>query len=618
MKTFFKDILKRFAVTLVSTILFALFSIFLFQSVISAFLEQDSEETIKGSFLALDLSMNLTDRPAGFEIEDLTREALTNERKPPNFHLMEVIDAIKKAESDPNIVGIFISGSFMPDGYGCGYEAIQELLSSLKAFKQSGKQIVGFFSNPTQLDYLVYSICNELHMDPSGTLILNGLANEQIFLAETFKKYGIGVQVVRVGEFKGAVEPFILSGFSEENRLQISRLLDLRWKNYLNAVSQNRSLDQDELADLLSERFLFSAESCRENGLTDAVTPYGQILDRLVELGVEDEESEEFAHVELIDYVDRPQPSSDTDSIDEIKEAKLAIVYVEGTIVDGWGDDGFSVGGDEIAQRIREVWKNDDFKGLILRVNSPGGSVSGSDTILSELARAKAEGLPVIVSMGSVAASGGYWIAMNSDKIFAGEQTITGSIGVFGLLPNIKNLGESFGLRWDVVKTQPSSDLMSVSRPKSVNELAVVQEYVDRIYERFISLVSLNRDLNISRVGEIAEGRVWMGADAFELGLVDELGTLKDAVSYTAKAANLGADYKVIEFPKVKNQMDVLNDIFNVNNQKIRGSVSSSGWSGFFNEINILMNQIKSFNDPRNSYTLLPWYRGSFGFSKSP
>jgi protease-4 len=531
---------------------------------------------------------------------------------------MEVIDAIKKAESDPNIVGIFISGSFMPDGYGCGYEAIQELLSSLKAFKQSGKQIVGFFSNPTQLDYLVYSICNELHMDPSGTLILNGLANEQIFLAETFKKYGIGVQVVRVGEFKGAVEPFILSGFSEENRLQVSRLLDLRWKNYLNAVSQNRSLDQDELADLLSERFLFSAESCRENGLTDAVTPYGQILDRLVELGVEDEESEEFAHVELIDYVDRPQPSNDTDSIDEIKEAKLAIVYVEGTIVDGWGDDGFSVGGDEIAQRIREVWKNDDFKGLILRVNSPGGSVSGSDTILSELARAKAEGLPVIVSMGSVAASGGYWIAMNSDKIFAGEQTITGSIGVFGLLPNIKNLGESFGLRWDVVKTQPSSDLMSVSRPKSVNELAVVQEYVDRIYERFISLVSLNRDLNISRVGEIAEGRVWMGADAFELGLVDELGTLKDAVSYTAKAANLGADYKVIEFPKVKNQMDVLNDIFNVNNQKIRGSVSSSGWSGFFNEINILMNQIKSFNDPRNSYTLLPWYRGSFGFSKSP
>jgi protease-4 len=368
----------------------------------------------------------------------------------------------------------------------------------------------------------------------------------------------------------------------------------------------------------LSERFLFSAESCRENGLTDAVTPYGQILDRLVELGVEDEESEEFAHVELIDYVDRHQPSNDTDSIDEIKEAKLAIVYVEGTIVDGWGDDGFSVGGDEIAQRIREVWKNDDFKGLILRVNSPGGSVSGSDTILSELARAKAEGLPVIVSMGSVAASGGYWIAMNSDKIFAGEQTITGSIGVFGLLPNIKNLGESFGLRWDVVKTQPSSDLMSVSRPKSVNELAVVQEYVDRIYERFISLVSLNRDLNISRVGEIAEGRVWMGADAFELGLVDELGTLKDAVSYAAKAANLGEDYKVIEFPKVKNQMDLLNDIFNVNNQKIRGSVSSPVWSGFFNEINILMNQIKSFNDPRDSYTLLPWYRGSFGFSKSP
>ena len=381
MKNFLKDVLKRMAVTLVSTILFLLISLFLFEAIFSALLDKDKPQAVNGSYLVLDLSMNLTDRPSELSLEDITTEAITDERKPPSFHLKEVLDAIGKAQTDPKITGIFIKGSFRPDAYGCGYSAIQELILGLKDFKKTEKRILGFFSSPSQLDYLVYSICDELHMNPSGTLILNGLANEQVFFGEAFEKYGVGVQVVRVGEFKGAVEPFISTQFSDENRLQIARLLELRWTNYLNTISLHRGIDKEELVMEQNQTFLFSPESCKEKGLVNFITPHVKMLYTLLELGVEDEDSEEYAHVNLIDYVDRFSSPLEKDPSPEIVEPKLALVYIEGTIVDGWGDDGSTVGGDEIAQRIREIARDDDYKAIILRVNSPGGSVSGSDAI---------------------------------------------------------------------------------------------------------------------------------------------------------------------------------------------------------------------------------------------
>jgi len=614
MKNFFKDVFKRMAVTLVSTILFVLISMFLFEAIFSALLDQEKPETMKGSFLVLDLSMNLTDRPSGIKLEDLTREAITDERKPPSFHLKEVLDSIMKAETDPKICGIFIKGGFIPDGYGCGYSAIQELVAALEVFKQTDKKIIGFFSDPSQLDYLVYSICDELHMNPSGTLILNGLANEQIFLGEALERFGVGVQVVRVGEFKGAVEPFISTEFSDENRMQISRLLELRWDNYLNKISSNRGVEKNDLILDLNKTFLFPPDLCQEMGLADFITPYGEMLDKLLELGIEDEDSEEFAHVDLIDYVERPQSTVDQESVEANGKSKIALIYIEGTIMDGWGDDGLSVGGDEIAQRVREISRDDDYKAIVMRVNSPGGSVSGSDTILSELSRARVGGLPIVVSMGSVAASGGYWISMDSDRVFAHEQTITGSIGVFGLLPNIKSLVENFSLHWDVVKTHSSADLMGVSRPKSPEELDIVQQYVDRIYDRFISLVSLSRDLNASRVDEIAQGRVWMGSDALELGLVDELGGLTDAIAHGALLSGVD-DYEIVEFPAAKNPMDAIADLFNIKSLKMGGKNSDSPLISAFKEMKLFISQIESFNDPRHSYTILPWYRGRFGFS---
>ena len=615
MKNFFKDVFKRLAVSIVSTFLLVLISIFLFQSIVSSFIEVKEKAPTEGSFLVLDLSMNLTDRPSGFTIEDLTREALTDEKKPPQFHLSEVVQAIEKAADDLMITGILVKGGFMPSGYGCGYSAVQELVDSLVSFRLSGKSIIGFCSNPTQLDYLVYSVCDELHMNPSGVFVLKGLASEQLFLAEAFEKYGVGVQVVRVGDFKGAVEPFTSNSFSEENRLQINRLLDLRWKHYMSTVSKNRGVEIENLSDLINEGFMFTPERCEETGLVDQISDWGAVLDRLSKLGVLDDNTDEFSRVELIDYVERPlnAPNSNL-SLSESGGDKIAIVYVEGAIVDGWGDDGTSVGGDEIASRIREIWKDEDYKGLVLRVNSPGGSVSGSESILSELNRARAEGLPVIISMGSVAASGGYWIAMGGDQIFAGEQTITGSIGVFGLIPNLKQLAKTFGLNWDVVKTHPSADIMSVSRAKSDEEISIVQSHVDRIYERFLSLVSENRDLNMSRISEIAQGRVWMGQDAHEIGLIDELGTLGDAVAYTADKAGI-TQYEIIDFPQVESPVDALNQLFETSlNSGLEKRFSPI--NSVLQEFEMLAEQFENYNDPANSYSFLSWYRGSFGFSQ--
>ena len=615
MKSFLKDVLKRMAVTLVSTILFLLISLFLFEAIFSSLLDKEKPDAVDGSFLVLDLSMNLTDRPSELTLEEITKEAITDERKPPSFHLKEVLDSIEKAQTDPKIRGIFVKGGFRPDAYGCGYSAVHELIQGLKDFKKTEKTIIGFFSDPSQLDYLVYSICDELHMNPSGTLILNGLANEQVFFGEAFEKYGIGVQVVRVGEFKGAVEPFISTQFSEENRMQISRLLELRWTHYLDTISLHRGIEKRELVLDLNQTFLFPPQLCKEKGLVDFITPHGEMLDTLLDLGVEDKDSGEYTHVDLIDYVDRSSSALEQDPSPEIVEPKIALVYIEGTIVDGWGDDGSSVGGDEIAQRIREIARDDDYKAIILRVNSPGGSVSGSDAILSELSRARAGGLPVVVSMGAVAASGGYWVAMDSDRIFAHEQTITGSIGVFGLLPNIKDLMKKFSLHWDVVKTHQSADLLGVSRPKSPDELGIVQQYVDRIYDRFITLVSLSRDINASRVSEIAQGRVWMGVDALELGLIDELGGLTEAVSHGVELSGVD-EFEIVEFPALRNPMDAITEIFDVQSFKMSGTAQVSPFLRTVKEMKGFIQQIECLNDPRHSYSILPWYRGGFGFSQ--
>lgn len=615
MKSFLKDILKRMAVTLVSSILFAILSIFLIGALFSSLLKEAELSHDPDSILTLSLSMNLTDRPGGFRLEDLTRQALTEEAEPPQLHLYEVLEALKKAKTDPKVKALFISGGFVPSGYGCGYASIHEFIKGIKDFKKSNKPVVGYLRNPSQLDYLVYSACDELHMDPSGSILLSGLASQSIFLGEALEKYGIGMQVVRTGDFKGAVEPFTSSKFSAENRHQIDQLISQRWGDYIRSVSENRSFNADELKSLLEEKYLFQAQDALGARLVDSLLPYDAMIDELIELGSLDEDGD-FKKIDFIEYLDRPQSSAELEGSKLEGEPKINVVYVEGSIVDGWGDDGNAVGGHEIASRLRQTRADQDCKAVVLRINSPGGSVSGSDAILQEIRRLRGEKIPVVVSMGSVAASGGYWISTECDQLYASEQTITGSIGVFGLLPNLKKMASEYSVYWDAVKTHDHSDIMTIARPKTEAELQVIQEYVNGIYQKFIGLVADARKINPKRVDRIAEGRVWSGLDAKRLGLVDGFGGLRESIQKAAELAKLEpGSFGVKEVPALQTPFQALEDMFAVSQG---GFQSTSSGSSLIREITVelenALSSVQTLNDPRHAYGLLPWYRRGFGF----
>ena len=601
------------AVLFVSASLFAILSLVIFSFFAGSLFSPKVESIKKDSFLVLDLTMNLTDRPSDVSFEDLTRQALTDEKIIPAYHLKEVVQAIEAAAKEKKLKGIFLTGGFVPSGYGCGYETILELIRALESFKQSGKKIIGYLHSPSQLDYLVYSICDELIMDPAGTMLIPGLASEQLFLGDTFQKYGVGVQVVRTGRYKGAVEPFTSNQFSEENRAQVQNLLDSRWQHYLQKLATSRSLNWQDLNSSFSKKFLWKPTEAVEESLVDRLDDFGGVIDRLIELGAEEEENNTFAQIDFADYLERlrPNPLEQQDKDDP----KIAVVYVEGAIVDGWGDDGESVGGDEVARRIRKIRKeSDSYKAIVLRINSPGGSVSGSEAILFELIRARKAGLPVVVSMGPVAASGGYWIATASDKILAGPQTITGSIGVFGILPNIKELGSNYGLNWDRITTNPSSDIFSIARPKTDSELEVIQEYVNQTYERFLDLVGESRNLEVSEVEKLAEGRVWTGREAVEIGLVDKLGGLAPAVKEASKLAGLKDDYEIEEFPKIRTPADAIAELLEVREKGVTVSGDSVISNPVLKKLSNSSHLLKSMNDPVGIYGLLPWYQAQLGF----
>ena len=616
MKKFFFEVFRKFAVSIVSTILFAVVFFFLIGGIFASLLESPKPEVQPSSFLVLDLTMNLTERPGGQTFEDVVEQAITEEAKPTQMHLLEVLDALRKAKSDSKITGILVKGSFQPQDYGCGYATIREMIDGLDDFKTSGKPVVGFCHSPTQLDYLVYSACDELYMDPAGTLLLNGLASQDLFLGDTLKKYGVGVQVVRTGRYKGAVEPFTSSEYSLENRQQIKRLLDVRWADYLGFVSNRRDISLRDLKGTLKSRYLFEAEQALDAGLVDGILSHDQMIDLIIERGAVNEEGDWFEEVALIDYLERPQPGESIEGADaHFSKPEVAVIYVEGVIVDGGVDDGSMVGGAEIVSRIRTAWNDENCKAIVLRVNSPGGSVSGSDAILHEIRRARQEGVHVVVSMGSVAASGGYWIATDCDLLIAHEQTITGSIGVFGLLPNLQELGARFGASFDAVKTHASADLLGVSRPKTAQEMKVLQTHVESLYEKFVTLVAKGSKLPLADVKKHAEGRVWMGMDARRIGLVQELGGLSHAIVRAAELAGVGEDYEVIEMPEVSTPMDDFVEMLDsqaqarptMPNSSFTALAETAGWDEAKQFLRVI-------EDSRRTYSWLSWYRGAFGF----
>ena len=559
---------------------------------------QNSSPTVKDkSVLVFDLSMKITDNEP--ESSQLVEKTFTGVQE-NSITLRKVVETLDKAEHDPKIVGIYIDGN--NTNSTVGYASLKEIRQALEKFRKTGKKIIAYSSDWSKREYYLSSVANQIVVNPMGTMEINGLSSQPMFLAGAFKKYGIGVQIVRVGKFKGAVEPLILDKLSPENREQTQKLLDDVWGEWQKSVGTSRNILPQKLQAIANSQGILEATVAKSNGLVDMIAYEDQVFTDLKKLTGKNEKDKTFTKISLGDYAEVPGKSSKSDN-------KIAIVYAEGEIVNGSGDQG-TIGSDEFAKMFSKIRQNDQIKAVVLRINSPGGSATAAEVMQREI-KLTHQVKPVIVSMGDMAASGGYWIASDSHRIFAQSNTITGSIGVFGVLFNGQKLGNSNGITWDTVKTSQYADQQTISRPKSPQELAVYQRSVDRIYNLFLEKVSQGRKLPTAKVAEIAQGRVWSGIAAKQIGLVDEIGGLNVAIEYAAKQAKLGTNWELEEYPQVGTYMerllgkklDEVKAKLGIEKAEIKNhNLLIKELAKFQQEINTL----QTMNDPQGIYTRLP------------
>ena len=461
--------------------------------------------------------------------------------------LNDIIANIDYAKNDPNISGIFLELSSI----GTSTANLEELRHHLVSFRESGKFVIAYSETMSQGAYYLATAGDEIYLNPEGMLDIHGLASQVMFYKHLLDKLDIEIQIIRGpnNKFKSAVEPYFLDKMSDSNREQITKLLNSVWYKIISDINESRGISVDkinELADNLS--LTFDAKTALNEGFVDGLYYRDQIIAKIKELANIDN-SKKINILTNSQYASaRPEPKA--------KANKIAVVYANGQIIDGEGDDN-TIGSITLSKAIREARENKKVKAIVMRVNSPGGSALASEVIRREVELAKAE-KPFIISMGSYAASGGYWISSEGDYIFADPTTLTGSIGVFGTFPNAKKfLNDKIGLTFDVVKTNENADFGNITQPLTDFQKKALQNHVAATYNDFTALVARTRGLRQSYVDSIGQGRVWAGVDALELGLVDELGGLDKAIDYAANAANL-TDYSIKDYPKQESLMDML------------------------------------------------------------
>lgn len=562
-----------------------------------------------GSYLVVDLSVNLTDTPNQAEGLEEFAEIFGGESQRV-LQLRAATRAIRAAARDGDIKGIFLHGNFAPLGYGTGLASLKELRESLADFRQAGKPIKAYLAGAMTRDYYVASVADEVSLDPYGAIYMPGLASQPMFLTGAFEKFGLGVQVTRVGKYKSAVEPYTEKEMTPESRLQTQKLLDDLWAEIVVSVETSRQLQTGSLQKIVDTEGLLRAESALRHKFVDRTTTLDVVLDEL-KAATGNTGKHTFKQIALKDYArlvghHGPTPSRvSPGQLDLGSSDKIAIIYAEGEIIDGTGHDPEFIWGQKLARQLRTIRQDSEVKAIVLRVNSPGGSVTASEAIRRELQLLQQQ-KPVVVSMGTYAASGGYWIATASDRIFAEPTTITGSIGVYGMFLNVQGLAEDkLGLTFDIVKTGRFADALTIVRPKTEAELALFQNSVDWVYEQFLDRVASARKLDRAVVQEIAQGRVWSGREALKLGLVDELGGLDAAVRHAATKAGLGENYAVAEFPQPKQFAEMLAEAFDRSHREY-SSRADGELDALARRAVHELKVLTRLNDPQHLYARLP------------
>ncbi len=511
---------------------------------------KDTVDVAEKSVLHITLTTEVVDRGGGNPFESFDFMSFSPPRKA--IGLNHILESLKKAKEDENIEGIFLDLSAIP----AGWSTIAEIRNAIEDFKESGKFVISYGELYLQRAYYLGSVADEIYLHPEGTIDFRGINSELFFLKNMLDRLGIDPQVIRHGEYKSAGEPFFREDMSPENREQVLSYISSIWNNVISEIAITRGLTINHLNEVADNLHTRNANMALKWDMIDGITYRDQIHDVLRErLGLDEEEDIEF--VSLGDYNKAPLPKS---MVSPRSKNKVAVVYASGNIISGQGGDRV-IGSDRIAGALREARKDDDVKAIVFRINSPGGSALASDVILREVKLA-AEEKPVVASMGDVAASGGYYIACAADWIVANPSTITGSIGVFGMIPNMQDFfNEKLGITFDNVKTNQLADMGSVTKPLTPSERRIIEESIAQVYETFIEHVAQGRNIPVSVVDELGRGRVWSGVEARQNGLIDDFGGLELAIDKAIDLAELD-DYRIVEYPIRKAFLEQLMESF--------------------------------------------------------
>lgn len=456
----------------------------------------------------------------------------------PTVGLWDAVQAIEAAAADPGIKYVFLR----PDAASGGISSLEELRAALAAFRESGKPVVAWTENPGNASCYLASVADKVYMTSyhGGMSQVIGLSGRMLFLKDLLDKVGVNYQLIRHGKYKSAGEMYIKNAPSEENRLQNQVMVNSLWKSVSSAIAASRGLSEERLNGLVDSLRLSFPEDFLQNGLVDELLDHEGLVTKLCDLA-QVEKAESLHLVPLADYVSAKVSGTGG-------KEQVAVLFANGEIIDGF--DYREIAADRFVAEIDRLRKDKSVKAVILRVNSPGGSVIASEKIRSALNLLKAE-KPLVASYANYAASGGYWISAGSEKIFSDATCLTGSIGVFSLIPEFSRTVDKLGVNVVSVGSNRHSDMYSLMRPFDAEETAGMQDYIEDIYGRFVNLVAEGRSLTPEKVDEMAQGRVWTGADALELGLVDEIGGLREAVDYAASLAGYinRSEYKVAGYP---------------------------------------------------------------------
>ena len=489
--------------------------------------QEESANLTKNSVLTLDLKTNIIDGPAEDNVSFLNFKEQNQ-----NVMLYDIISAIQKAKTDDNIKGISIEN----DQISAGITQLDDIREALEDFKKSGKFVICYGNNVSQGSYYLGSVADEYYLHPAGGIDLKGLSSEVVFLKDFADKYGVGLNVIRHGKYKAAVEPYLRNDMSPENKEQISTFLNDIWSNNSKKMASSRKIELSKFQTITDSLYAYIPDNSTKYHLANKLIQKGE-YDNILRQKLGLNKDEEINKISFPAYISTIEPT--------LEDNKISILYASGQIFNGEGEDG--IYSETFIQEIKKVANDDNIKAVVLRINSPGGSANASDEILFELTELKKK-KPLIVSFGDYAASGGYYIAMAGDKIFSSPNTLTGSIGVFGILYDAKELANKNGIHTDVVKTNANSNMYSLIGGLSDGGRNIITKSVEQTYKRFVHFVTKNRNKTFEEIDAIGGGRVWSGTKAKEIGLVDELGNLNDAIKFAAQKAKLKS-YEVDYFP---------------------------------------------------------------------